>query len=81
MSLPTHALKSDARLDWVKQKFDTIVEEKAYKSSFDQSSGEEFIYYPVGKIVVEEGGWEDPSAVKAAKVHTEDRLQYEKSFI
>ena len=54
------------RLEWAKQKLKGLENAKSHSRSFERIETEKGTYYGFGRIVVEEGGWNDPAAIKAA---------------
>eukprot|EP00969_Alexandrium_andersonii_P248048 10961662-Alexandrium_andersonii.AAC.1 len=62
----TYDAKRTFRNNWAKFKIETIKERKVERESFTKSDSNLGTFHPFGKIVLEEGGWQDPSAVRAA---------------
>jgi hypothetical protein len=56
------------RAEWAKKTFSTVVESKSHLRSFQHINTTTGTYRPLGAIVMKEGGWSDPAAVRGAKL-------------
>ena len=67
-----HALKSareksDVRVAWAQAKYEEQSAGSTFDDSFSKVDCNVGVFHPLGRIVVEEGGWTDESAIVAAK--------------
>ena len=68
-----HALKGrDAkrqfRADWAKDTYGNLVLSKTHSQSFRKINKSSGVYRPLGAIIMKEGGWRDPAAVRGSKL-------------
>jgi hypothetical protein len=56
------------RAQWAKETFGDVVRSKTRTSSFQHVDTTTGVYRPFGAIVMKEGGWQDPAAVRGAKL-------------
>lgn len=59
--------KSKERVDWAQLQFDNIQESKSFMASTIHADKDIGTFLPFGKVVIEEGGWGDATAIVAAK--------------
>ena len=63
----THKSKREFRNAWAERKTKIAIANSAHRRTFARTEGELGNYLAVGPLVIAEGGWEDPAAVRAAK--------------
>ena len=54
------------RNEWVKKEFNSLEEKVSKTTSWSKVDKHKFKYRPLGKLVMDFGGWSDPSAVQGA---------------
>ena len=60
------AKSEEYRVEWLRLQFKEFKESKVYSKSWQRVDTTKGEYMPFGRIVVEEGGWEDEEAIKGA---------------
>ena len=71
----SYAAKREFRRQWLEVKKNNAVESASHRHTVTKTDGEMGNYLAVGPLVIAEGGWSDPAAVRAAKCLVVKALQ------